>query len=382
MHGPRQPDFLVVGSGLTGATLARLLHDAGQRVLVVERRAIPGGNVADATHPSGIRMSLHGPHYFRTSSPDLWQFVNRFTRFTPFQAVVRSRVGDRLENWPVAASCIRRLTGRDWQPTRRDPAAANFEAAALSLMPRVIYERFVKGYTEKQWGAPACDLSADLCKRFDVRADDDPRLTPDKQFQGIPTAGYSRMIGRMLKGIPLELNCDFLREREGLLARRMTIFTGPIDAFFDYQFGRLAYRGQRRRTWFDPNIELAQPCPQVNEPDERTSIIRTIEWKHMLPPPLAARLRGTLLTTEEPFTPETDDQFEYPFPDDENQALYRRYRARADEDPRVLICGRLGEYRYYDMDQAVARAQLLARRVLQEQPWASRSSRQPVAISS
>lgn len=382
MSRSRQPDFLVVGSGLTGATIARLLHDAGQSVLVVERRGIVGGNVADGVHPCGIRMSLHGPHYFRTSCAALWSFVNRFARFTPFEAVVKSRVDGELENWPIAGSYIRRTVGRDWTPRRRIGAPGNFEEAALALMPRVIYERFVKGYTQKQWGVPAAALGAELCRRFDVRADDDPRLTPDKKHQGIPSAGYSRMLARMLAGIPLELNCDYLRERGAFAPGRLVIFTGPIDAYFDYALGRLAYRGQRRRTWFDPARELAQPVGQVNEPDDATPIIRTIEWKHMLPPLLAARLRGTLLTTEEPFTPTDEDQFEYPFPDPANQALYRQYRELADADPRVLICGRLGEYRYYDMDQAIARAQLLARRVMQEQPWASRSSRVPVAISS
>ncbi len=358
------PDYLIVGSGLTGATIARQLHDAGHSVLVVEQRDHVGGNVADVTHPSGIRMCRHGPHYFRTSSERIWEFAARFAEFEPFEAVVKTRVNGEIENWPIAASYIRRCVSADWTPEFAG-SPANFEQAALSMMPRVIYERFVKGYTEKQWGVSATALAADLCRRFDVRTDDDPRLTPGKTHQGMPIEGYSRWVESMLAGVPVLLNFDFLSQREAFRPRLRTVFTGPIDAFYDYRFGRLAYRGQRRVTWFLPDLPQAQPCGQVNEPDSRVPYVRTIEWKHMLPREWRAQLRGTLLTREIPSDAERLEELEYPFPDAWNQATYERYRALAEADERVLICGRLGEYRYYDMDQAIGRALRLAERLLE-----------------
>lgn len=359
-----RPDFLIVGSGLTGATIARLLHDAGRRVLVIEQRDHVGGNVADVMHPCGIRMGLHGPHYFRTSSDELWRFVQRFASFMPYEAVIKSRVNGRLENWPIAAGYICRTIGPTWRPefTGRP---ANFEEAALSLMPRRIYEDFVKGYTQKQWGAPARTLSADLCRRFDVREDDDPRLTPTRKHQGVPIDGYSRMVERMLEGIPVEMNVDYLRDHEAFRPLRKCVFTGPIDAYFGFCHGRLLYRGQRRRTRLIECDGLAQACAQINEPAEDVPIIRTIEWKHMMPASARAAA-GTLLTTEEPFFAQALDDLEYPFPDEANRALYRRYRAMASEEPETLICGRLGEYTYYDMDQAIGRAQVLARQLIEE----------------
>jgi len=368
-----QPDFVIVGSGLTGATLARELADAGQRVEVVERRPCIGGNVADTVHACGLRMNLYGPHYFRTSCDDLWRFVNRFAWFAPYEAVVKSRVQGGIENWPIAASFIRRTIGETWTPEFVG-RPRNFEQAALSLMPRAIYEHFVKGYTQKQWGVAPRLLSADLCRRFDVRTDDDPRLTPTKKHQGMPVGGYTKLVERMLQDIPVERDVDYLQDRDAFAPAKMLLFTGPIDAFFNHCFGRLKYRGQRRRTWYAPDCRLKQPCGQVNEPDLRVPIIRTIEWKHMVLPDTAQAVPGTLLTTEEPYTPDHDDALEYPFPDAQNAELYRRYRALAEDDSRVLICGRLGEYRYYDMDQAIARARILARKILETRPWQQRKA--------
>ncbi|MCC7293353.1 MAG: NAD(P)-binding protein [Phycisphaerales bacterium] len=364
-----RPDFVIIGSGLTGATLARFLTDQGFQTLVVERRQIIGGNVADALHPCGIRMGLHGPHYFRTSSDELWRFVNRFASFFPFEAVVKSRVRGNLENWPVAGSYIRRTLGDPWKPEYLG-TPDNFEDASLAMMPRRIYEDFVKGYTEKQWGVSARTLSRSLAKRFDVRQDDDPRLTPNKKHQGIPANGYTAMVQRMLDGIPVELNCDYLAYRGHFTPKNMVIYTGAIDAYFNYCFGRLNYRAQRRSTRHLPDVTLVQPCVQINDPDPNSSSLRCIEWKHMLPQFLLQRTKGTLLTSETPCTPEPEeDLLEYPFPDAANNHRYQRYRALAGGESRVLICGRLGEYQYYDMDQAIARALLLGRRLLETRQW-------------
>jgi len=358
-------DYVIVGSGLTGAVLARRLADQGREVLVLERRPWVGGNVHDHMHASGVRIHTYGPHYFRTSSDRIWEFATRFSDFYKFEATIVSLVEGRFENWPIAASYIRRNVGETWQP-EYSGAVENFEQAALSLMPRIVYETFIKEYNEKQWGVPATTLEADLCKRFDVRMDDEPRLTPHAKHQGIPTIGYAAWMQRMLEGVPVVVGCDFLQRRHDVEARRMLVFTGPVDAFFGFDLGRLAYRGQKMEHTYLPDVNLAQPCGQVNNPlHSGGPHIRTLEWKHMMPADLVAGIRGTVLTTEVPGTPEDEAGYEYPLPSKPNAALYERYRHRADALEKTLICGRLGEYRYYGMDQAIGRAFTLASRLLE-----------------
>ncbi len=355
--------FLVVGSGLTGAVIARSLIDAGRDVLVLDRRSHPGGNVHDHFHPSGIRVHTYGPHYFRTNDDQLWAFVNRFARFYKYEAALTSWVDGRYENWPIAASYIRRAVGPKWEPEFKG-VPSNFEEASLSIMPKVVYEKFVRGYNEKQWGVPAHALSAALAKRFDVREDDEPRLMRHK-YQGIPENGYAEFMRKLLRGIPMLLNCDYLSHRDDFKDPKMVIFTGPIDEFFGCDLGRLKYRGQQRHHEYLPDIEFAQPCAQVNNPDPANGPhIRTLEWKRMMQPEYARRIGGTVLTREITVTPADPNDFEYPFPDEANARLYQAYRARAKAVPDLLICGRLGEYRYYDMDQAIARAFVLAKRIL------------------
>lgn len=364
-------DYVVVGAGLTGAVIARLLHDAGHSVVVLERRAHVAGNIHDHVHASGIVVHTYGPHYFRTHSDALWRFANRFATFYRYEPELKSLVDGRLENWPIAASYLRRTVGEHWQPGFTGQPR-NFEEAALAMMPRLVYEKFVKDYTEKQWGRPARELEAGLARRFDVRDDDDPRLMRHPH-QGIPVDGYTRMIEALLEDIPVRLNVDWLSQRDAFRWRRTLVFTGPIDEFFGFDAGRLAYRGQRREHTYDPHADYLQPCAQINHPEPTPGTpIRTLEWKRMMPPDAAARVRGTLLTRETPFTPDDPAGYEYPFPDAANAALYARYRERADALPDVLICGRLGEYRYYDMDQAMLRARALALRLLQHEPQGDR----------
>lgn len=360
-----QMEYLVVGSGLTGAVIARTLVDAGRRVLVVDRRSHMGGNVHDHTHESGIRIHTYGPHYFRTNDERLWAFVNRFARFHPYEPALKSLVDGRHENWPIAASYIRKSIGASWKPEFTSKPT-NFEEASLSLMPRQIYEKFVKGYSEKQWGVPASTLAAELAKRFDVREDDEPRLMRHKH-QGIPRNGYAGMMRAMLEGVPVLLNVDYLRQRDEFRPTHGIIFTGPIDEYFGFGLGRLKYRGQKRENEYRADVEFVQPCGQVNNPDPANgSHIRTLEWKHMMPPEIAKQIRGTVLTKEFTVTPSNPNDYEYPFPDEANARLYRAYREKADSTDGLLICGRLGEYRYYDMDQAIARAQMLAGRLLEK----------------
>lgn len=356
-------DYLVVGSGLTGATIARHLADNGREVMVIDRRAHGGGNVHDHTHTSGIRVHTYGPHYFRTNSDELWSYVNRFGSFYRFEAQVKSWVDNAYEQWPVDEAYIRRIVGTSWQPAYQG-VARNFEEASLAMMPRAIYEKFVKGYSEKQWGVPASQLSAGLARRFDVKSDDDPRFSRHKH-QGLPTDGYAAWMSNMLKGIPTILNADYLADREAFQANRLLVFTGPIDEYFGFKLGKLQYRGQLRTHQYLPNVAYAYPWPQINNPQMHNGPhIRTLEWKHMLQRHVAEQIVGTLLTREETITPSIPDHYEYPFPDTDNQALFKSYALLAQQEPGTLICGRLGEYRYYDMDQAISRARMLATKIL------------------
>jgi len=364
---PLSADYVIVGSGLTGATIARFLADAGRDVVVLDRRPHLGGNVHDHHHPSGVRIHTYGPHYFRTGSEEIWEFVQRFACFYKYEAIVKSFVDGHIENWPVAASYIRRVVGADWRPSFSG-IPRNFEEASLAMMPDVVYRKFVKGYSEKQWGVRATELSAELAKRFDVREDDEPRLMRHK-YQGIPRQGYAEFTKNILAGIPVVLNFDYLKHRSLIRSRKLLVFTGPIDELFGYDLGRLRYRGQRREHSYIPNQALIQPCGQVNNPDPGNGPhIRTLEWKHMMPAEEIPKIKGTVLTREYTYSPEDPNHQEYPFPDRHNQELYRRYRARAEAIPGLLVCGRLGEYRYYDMDQAIGRAMMLVRQLLAEEP--------------
>lgn len=358
-------DYVVVGAGLTGAVVARTLADIGRDVVVVDRRTHLGGNVHDHTHPSGVRIHTYGPHYFRTSCDRVWEWANRFSTFYPFEAAILSDTGDDFVPWPLSAEFIAKTVGVGWSPSFSG-TPANLEQAALSMMPQLIYERFVKEYNEKQWGLRCTELSPALCKRFDVRKNGDGRLTPNAKHQGIPADGYAEWVRRMFDGIPVVTGCDYLQRRAAIKHRRALVYTGPIDEFFGFDLGRLAYRGQRRVHQYHPNANYLQQREQVNNPLHAGGPhVRTLEWKHMMQPEYANRITGSVVTTETPFTPTDPNEYEYPFPDQRNADLYARYRRRADELPGVVIAGRLGEYRYLDMDQAIGRAMIVADKIVE-----------------
>jgi len=359
-------DILIVGSGLTGATIARLLFDRGFSVLVLERRAHLGGNVHDYRHESGLWVHTYGPHYFRTSSERIWQFVNRFAAFRPFAAELKTMVDGRLEDWPVTAEYLERVAGCDWKPEFTG-TPTNFEEAALAQMPRLIYEKFVRDYSEKQWGVPAATLDTGLAGRFDVRQGPDRRLK-SSTYQGLPENGYAAFMTSLLKGIPVQGGVDYLAHRNEFAGHKLLIFTGPIDEFFGFDLGHLVYRGQRREHIWCEGVQQKHPVVQVNFPAvDSGSFVREIEWKHMMPAAELEKINGTLITREHPFTPMQTDQFEYPFPDEANRRLCARYTERAEAIDGLLVCGRLGEYRYYDMDQAIGRAMALTEKVLLRQ---------------
>jgi UDP-galactopyranose mutase len=359
-----------LGSGITGATIARQLVDAGLDVLVVDRRKHIGGNVHDFRHESGVRIHTYGPHYFRTSSDSIWEFVNRFTDFHFYRPIVYSLVDSRHVVWPLNKSYLNSEVGSDWKPERTEPPS-NFEEASLTMMPRIIYDRFIRGYTMKQWGVDPRSLSKELASRFNVREDGEQFFSPHKH-QGIPLNGYASFMSKLLEGIPQILACDYLKERHSIRHLKRLIFTGPIDEFFDFRLGRLTYRAQKRTHEYLPEISYFQPVGQVNNPGiESGPFIRTLEWRHMMPAEEIPLISGTVITREYPFTPDNPSEYEYPFPDEANRNLYRRYRTMAASLEDTLICGRLGEYRYFDMDQAFARALMLSRELLTgtSGPW-------------
>lgn len=336
--------FLIVGSGLTGATIARLLHDQGHPVEVIEARDHVGGNVHDHEQ-HGIQVHTYGPHYFRTNNERIWEFVNRFATWWNYAPCLQSEVDGQLYPWPPTEAVIEAFGG--WGDLYSGPIR-NFEDASLAMMPKTVYGAFVKGYTTKQWGCDPRDLAPELAGRFEVRTTDH-RLKPHKH-QGIPTHGYHDFMQTMLDGIQVHLNTEWDRT---IPANTHLVYTGPLDAYHDYEHGHLAYRSQHREHTWHPDIDQAQPCGQVNNPGP-TPHIRTLEWRHMMPKPPR---HGTITTTETPI----DGGYEYPIPDRHNAELATLYRGTP--TPRATICGRLGEHRYMDMDTAIGRAHRITQRL-------------------
>lgn len=311
--------WTVVGSGLTGAVIARYLHERGNKVTVLESRGEVGGNVADY-QVDGTFIHRYGPHLFRTNSRRIWDYVNRFTTFTEYRHRVHTLAAGEIRPWPCAVS----------KPAFNG-VPQNFEEACLAQMSEVSYRKFVKGYTEKQWGCDAKMLSVSLCKR--IEPNDTGFLFPNHIYQGIPVWGYTSMMQNMLRGIEVKLNTPWDGTRGSNL-----VFTGGIDAYYSYDAGKLRYRSQQRT--LRPGGSF---CAQLNYADANEPRIRTISWRHI------TGGRSDLVTDE---TPQEGGE-EYPFPDDENQRLYQEYARRP---TKAIICGRLGEYRYLDMDQAIGRA--------------------------
>lgn len=360
MSAQQQLDYLIVGAGLYGCVFAREMTDRGKRCLVLDKRPHLGGNVY-CERRAGITVLKYGAHIFHTDSEAVWRYVNRFVRFRPYVHRVTAVNEGRSYSMPFNMRTFAQMWGvrtpeeagaiLEAQRLRLDREPANLEEQALSLVGRDLYETLVRGYTEKQWNRPCRELPASILKRLPLRFTEDDRYFTDR-YQGIPEGGYNALIEKLLDGIPALTGVSYreFMEASTVTAKR-TVYTGTIDGFFDYRLGHLAYRSLR----FETEV-LAQEDFQgqavVNYTGREPPYTRIIEHKHFLREPGS----GTVITREYPqdWTPEREPY--YPINDGQNTALYRRYLELAKGRPDLIFGGRLGEYRYYDMDDVIAAA--------------------------
>lgn len=354
-------DYLIVGAGLFGAVFAHEAGKRGKRCLVVEKRDHIAGNVyCEDVH--GIQVHRYGAHIFHTSDKRIWEYVNRFAEFNHYINAPVARFRDELYNLPFNMNTFSRMWGIATPKEAQDIIAAqiadlnitqprNLEEQALSLVGRDVYEKLIKGYTEKQWGRPCSELPAFIIRRLPLRFVYDNNYFNDR-FQGIPIGGYTRLVERLLEGIEVRLNTDYLEHREELdgLADRI-LYTGMIDRFYDYSLGVLEYRSVRFETE-ELELENYQGNAVVNYTDREVPYTRIIEHKHFE----FGKQPTTVISREYSSEWRKGDEPYYPINDEKNNALYERYRKMADQEGRVIFGGRLGGYRYYDMDKVIAEA--------------------------
>jgi len=351
-------DWLVVGAGFAGSVLAeRLASVRGDRVLLVDRRPHIGGNAYDEYDADGLLVHRYGPHIFHTNSDQVLAYLSRFTKWRPYQHRVLAHVDGKLLPIPINLDTVNRLYGLSltseeleaFFAARAEPVAEvrTSEDVVVSRVGRDLYEKFFRGYTRKQWGVDPSRLDRSVTARVPVRTDHDDRYFTDRH-QCMPAEGYSRMFARMLAhpNITLMLQADY-RAVWDLVPHRRTIYTGPVDEFFDCRFGRLPYRSLIFRH-VTVDREWHQPVAVVNYPQDR-DYTRVTEYKHLT----GQQHPRTSMTYE--FPAAEGDPY-YPVPNPENAALYRRYQELADATPDVWFVGRLATYRYYNMDQVVAQA--------------------------
>ncbi len=359
-------DYLIVGSGLFGATFARQAADADRSVLVVDRRPNIAGNIY-TEDIEGIHVHRYGAHIFHTNDAEVWRYVNRFAEFNRFTNSPVANYRGELYSLPFNMYTFNRMWGVvtpeearakiDAQRGEITGEPRNLEEQAISLVGRDIFEKLVKGYTEKQWGRDCKDLPAFIIRRLPVRLTFDNNYF-NALYQGIPIGGYTKLVENLLDGIEVRLNCDYLENRAELnaLANRV-IYTGPIDAYFGFRLGALEYRSVRFETEL-LDIPNFQGNAAVNYTDRETPWTRIIEhkWFEFGKDAEGNDLPKTVISREYSSEWKPGDEPYYPVNDEKNGALYRQYRALAEAEQNVIFGGRLGEYRYYDMDQTVAAA--------------------------
>ena len=354
-------DFLIVGAGFAGSVLAeRLASRLGKSCLIVERRNHIGGNAYDRYDEAGILLHNYGPHYFRTNSQRIIDYLSQFTEWREVEYKILSWTHGRFWQFPINLNTFEQLIGRpstseemearlsEWRIDIDKPK--NSEDVIVSQVGWKLYEMFFKNYTRKQWQRDAKDLDASVCGRIPIRTNRDDRYLSEK-FQALPKNGYTAMFHKMLKHplIQVRLNTDY-REVRTQVPFRHLIFTGPIDEYFHYRFGRLPYRSLR----FEPETleqEFFQPVMQVNYPNEH-EFTRIVEIKHAT----GQKLPLTTIVREYPqdFGPGREPYYPVPAPD--ARALYQKYAELGIAEKNVSFVGRLATYRYYNMDQVVGMA--------------------------
>jgi UDP-galactopyranose mutase len=360
-------DYLVVGAGFAGATIAeRLAAHAGHTVLVCDKRAHIGGNAYDHYDDAGVLVHKYGPHIFHTNSREVLDYLSRFTEWRPYQHRVLASVDGQLLPIPINLDTINRLYGTSFTSLQLDEFFRSVaepvehvrtsEDVIVGRVGRELYEKFFRNYTRKQWGLDPSELDASVTSRVPIRTNRDDRYFTDT-YQVMPRHGYTRMFERMLDHprIKLLLNTDY-QEIEGAIPYREVIFTGPVDEYFGFRFGRLPYRSLRFR--FETHDAAAvQAGAVINYPNEHT-YTRVTEFKKLT----GQKHPKTTLVYE--YAGADGDPF-YPIPTPENAQLYKRYQALAQATPGVHFLGRLGTYKYYNMDQVVAQALTLYAKLAQ-----------------
>ncbi|MCI6520855.1 MAG: UDP-galactopyranose mutase [Gemmiger sp.] len=360
----KQYDYLIVGAGLFGAVFAREATDAGRTCLVVDKRSHIAGNVY-TENVEGINVHRYGAHIFHTNNKAVWDYVNRFATFNRYTNSPVANYKGELYNLPFNMNTFNKMWGvvtpaqaqakiEEQRAAHFTPEPKNLEEQAINLVGTDIYEKLVKHYTEKQWGRPCAELPAFIIKRLPVRFTYDNNYF-NALYQGIPQGGYTRMVANLLDGIEVRLGVNYLADKAELdaVADRV-IYTGPIDAYFDYSLGALQYRSVRfeTETLDCPNY---QGNAVINYTDAQTPYTRIIEHKHF---EFGSTEPGTKTVISREYSAEWQpgDEPYYPVNDEKNSALYAGYKALADAEPHVVFGGRLGEYKYYDMDKVIESA--------------------------
>ena len=358
--------ILVAGMGFAGITAARALADAGLRVHLVERRNHVGGNAFDALDAHGIRVHPYGPHIFHTNAARIVAFLSRFTAWRSYEHRVLARVGGQLVPIPINRTTINRLYGldldergvADFLAAVREPLTRleTSEDLVLASVGRDLCERLYRGYSRKHWGLDLSELAAGVAARIPVRTNDDDRYFSDS-YQCMPADGYTPMFQRILDHplITFDTGVEFESVRDSIPHRHL-VYTGRIDAYFGYCYGHLPYRSIEFRHEHLPELRVFQPVATVNYPDDG-DYTRITEFKHLT----GQSHEGTSIVRE---YPKADGEPFYPIPRRENEALFQRYKARADSCGGVTFVGRLAQYRYYDMDQVVGAALAAAGRIV------------------
>lgn len=362
-------DYLIVGAGLFGAVFAHEAKKKGKKCLVIDRRPHIGGNIY-TEQTVDIEVHRYGAHIFHTSDREVWDYVQQFATFNRYTNSPVANFHGEIYSMPFNMYTFNKMWGVVTPDEARSKIAKqvkesridnpkNLEEQAISLVGRDIYEKLVKGYTEKQWGRKATELPAFIIKRLPVRFTYDNNYFNDT-YQGIPIGGYTRMVENMLEGIEVRLGADFLENREALAAEAQKIvFTGMIDAYFDYRLGELEYRGLRFETEI-LDTENYQGNAVVNYTDDKTPYTRIIEHKHFE----FGTQPKTVVTREYPQKWVRGDEPYYPMNDDKNNSLYAKYKELAEKEKNVIFGGRLGQYQYYDMDDVIASALACAKNEL------------------